>query len=156
MRGLSATANAKRPVREVWTEASDPKRWGGFVEAFAGWGLKFRSEVVGGPADPPGVGTQVALSKVAGPPVIRCRVGWWDPLRGMTVMVQSGGWLTGYHGTFTIKLSELDDSLTSLELSMQVVFLNRLVELTSLLMPSGMLYKRRLAKVLALLAAPKD
>lgn len=154
MRGLSASLNAKRPVRAVWTDASNPARWGSYVEAFAGWGLKFRSEVVGGPADPPGVGTQVALSKQGGPPIIRCRVGWWDPLRGMTVMVQSGGWITGYHGTFTIRLSELDEELTSLELSMQVVFLNRMVELTSLLMPSGMLYRKRLAKVLALLAAP--
>lgn len=152
MRGVSASSRAKRPVRAVWTDASDPKRWGTFVEAFAGWGLKFHAEVVGGPSDPPGVGTQVALSKLGGPPMIRCRVGWWDPLRGMTVMVQSGGWLTGYHGTFTIRVSELDDQLTSLEMSMQVVFLNRLVELTSLLMPAGMLYRKRLLKVLALLS----
>lgn len=152
MRGVSVSATFKRPVRAVWTEASDPGRWGRLVEAFAGYGLRFTAAVTGGPADPPGEGTAVAVTKAGGRAVLDGRMVWWDPLRGFTVTAQAPGWFTGYHGTFTVKLSELDDELTSAELSMRVVFLNRFVELASLLLPVGFLYRRRLGKVLALLA----
>ena len=154
VQGITSSATARNPVRAVWTRASDPKAWASFVEAFAGYGLKFRSEVVAGPSDPPGMGTELTISRMSGPPVVRCRVAWWDPLRGFTVTAQAGGWLTAYHGTFTLRMSELDDSLTSLELSMKFVFLNRFVELASLLLPVGALYRRRLQKVLAALSQP--
>lgn len=149
MRGVSASTMFKKPVREVWTGASDPGRWGTLVEAFAGYGLKFKAAVTGGPSDPCGEGTTVEVSKAGGRPVLKGRMVWWDPLRGFTVTAHAPGWFSGYHGTFTVKLSELDDALTSAEISMRVVFLNRFVELASLLLPVGFLYKRRLAKVLA-------
>ncbi|TBR24920.1 SRPBCC family protein [bacterium] len=152
MRGVSVSSTFRRPVRAVWTEASDPGRWGSFVEAFAGYGMRFNAAVTGGPKDPPAEGTQVAISKSGGSAVLDGRLVWWDPLRGFTVTAHAKGWFTGYHGTFTVKLSELDDDLTSAELSMRVVFLNRFVELASLLMPVGFLYRRRLDKVLAKLA----
>lgn len=152
VQGLSSSSTAKKPVRAVWTRASDVKSWASFAEAFAGYGLKFRTEVVAGPSDPPGIGTELTLSRMSGPPAVRCRIAWWDPMRGFTVTAQAGGWLTAYHGTFTLRLSELDESLTSLELSMKFVFLNRFVELASLLLPVGALYRRRLHKVLVALA----
>ncbi|MBI5595737.1 MAG: SRPBCC family protein [Elusimicrobia bacterium] len=154
VQGLSASSTVKDPVRAVWTRASDTKAWASFIGAFAGYNLRFRSEILSGPSDPPGMGTELAISRLTGPPVIRCRVAWWDPLKGFTVTAQAGGWLTGYHGTFTLRMSELDDSLTSVDLSMKFVFLNRFVELASLLLPVGALYRRRLQKVLAALSAP--
>lgn len=152
MRPIAVSTRAKKSVRSVWSEASDLNAWPRFVEAFAGYNLKFRSEIVAGPHDPPGMGTELTVSRSSGPPLMRCRIAWWDPLRGFTVAAQSGGWLTAYHGTFTLRLSELDESLTSMELSMQCVFLNRFVELVSLLLPVGFLYHRRLGKVLGLIA----
>lgn len=149
MRGVNVSTTYKRSVRAVWTDVSDPARWGPLVEAFAGYGLRFTSAVTAGPKDPAGEGTAVAISKAGGRQVLDGRLVWWDPLRGFTVTAQAPGWFSGYHGTFTLKLSELDDTLTSAELSMRVIFLNRFVELTSLLMPVGFLYKRRLSKVLA-------
>ena len=152
MRGVTVSTTLKRPVRAVWTEASDLSHWGNFVDAFAGYGMRFNASVTEGPSNPPAEGTKVAVAKVGGRAVFNGRLVWYDPLRGFTVTAHSDGWFTGYHGTFTMKLSELDDNLTSAELAMRVVFLNRLVELASLLMPVGFLYKRRLTKVLALLS----
>ncbi|MDE2293175.1 MAG: SRPBCC family protein [Elusimicrobia bacterium] len=148
---MNASGTAKRPVRAVWTEASDPGRWSGFAEALSGGRRGFVCRIVEGPSDPPGNGTEIEVSRAGGAPLLRCRVAWWDPLRGFTVTARSEGWLTGSHGTFTLRLSELDESLTSLDLSMQFVFLNRLVELSSLLLPVGFMYRRRLLRVLQLL-----
>ena len=152
MRSVVATVRARKAVREVWTTASDPKLWPSFVEAFVGYGAKFRGEVAAGPHDPAGMGTEVTVARKSGPPIMRCRVAWWDPPRGFTITAQTGGWMTAYHGTFTLRLSELDEELTSMELAMKFVFMNRFVELASLLLPVSVLYRSRLAKTLRLIA----
>ncbi|MBI3300411.1 MAG: hypothetical protein HYZ75_19775 [Elusimicrobia bacterium] len=154
MQSVVAALRAREGVRPVWTKASDPAAWPRFIEAFAGYGAnKFRGEVVAGPQEPAGMGTELAIGRGAkGAPFMRARVAWWDPPRGFTLTASSGGWLSAYHATFTLKLSELNEDLTSLELTMKVVFMNRFVELTSLLLPVAFLYRRRLAKALRLLA----
>ena len=154
MRGVSVSTTIRKPVRAVWTAASAPSGWARLIEAFAGYGMRFDAAVVDGPKDPAGEGTVVEVRKAGGRPVLKGRMVWWDPLRGFTATAHAGGWFTGYHGTFTVKVSELDDALTSAEIAMRVVFLNRFVELASLLMPVGFLYRRRLAKVLAALSDP--
>lgn len=151
MRGITATATLKRPLRTVWTEASDPSRWG----ALFGGGMRRKVVCrVAGADGRPAQGAAVAVRYQGGGTAADGQVLVWDPPRGFKVTLHRPGWFAAFHGTVSLKLSELDDNLTSAELSVQFVFLNRLIELASLVLPVGGSYKSQLERALKRLAAP--
>lgn len=148
MRQVEASLLIKRRIRDVWKQASSLENWQALSETFAGWGFRFRFAIVAGPKDPPGEGTKIAVTNAGGKPVMKVKLAKWDPPRRIELTVRNDGYMTGYHLLATINLSEIDDEMTNAEISLIVMFHNRLVEITSLVLPVRFMYRRRLQRVL--------
>lgn len=150
MRGISESAIIKRPLREIWDSASDPARWSTLAQDLGGRTFSCRVEAPGGR---PAIGSEVVIVRANGREEARGRITRWEPPNCLAITLQHAGWMTAYHGTLTIRLSELDDELTSAELAVSFVLMNRMVEVLSLLLPVGPLYRRAARKTLARLGA---
>lgn len=153
MRRIEASLLIKKRIREVWRQTSSLQNWQDFSEQFAGGGFRFRFSVVEGPRDPMAEGTRIAVTDPNGHPLMKCKLSQWDPPRRFEMTASHHGFLTGYRLLISFSLSELDDELTRAELALVAMFANRAVELLSLLLPVGFLYRRRLERVLLRLRA---
>lgn len=149
MRGIESSVAVRLPVREVWARIARPQGLQALSEAFGGWGSKFRYEVENDA--PLGHGASIAVFSRWNRPVARWQVSGWNPPHELEmVAVDEDRILSSYQLTLTIRLNAEDDDLTQVSVSFVLVFLNKLLEAFSLVLPLRPLYARRLNRALLL------
>jgi hypothetical protein len=147
MRKMESAIVIQKSPRVVWERLRSPDCWQEMTDAFASRRAAFRCVPLGGTAI--GVGTEVDLTTSRGKPVLRWRVSEWSPLRSLEL---AGGQPESRFNPFQMmlrfQLEELDADTTRVTASLVLIFLSRVLELFSLVLPVGFLYARGLKRAL--------
>ncbi|MFA5139424.1 MAG: SRPBCC family protein [Elusimicrobiota bacterium] len=147
MRKMESAIVIQKSPREVWERLRSPECWQELTNAFANRHDAFRCILVGG-ADV-GVGTEVDLTTARGKPVLRWRVSEWSPLKSMELAGgQSESWINPFQMMLRFQLEELDTDTTRVTASLVLIFLNRMLEVFSLILPVGFMYDHGLKRSL--------
>jgi hypothetical protein len=150
MRKVESSVVVRQAPRDVWARLSRPEAWQHLTEAFAGRTNAYRYVVVGDPRGVLGVGSDVDVQTPKGKPIMRWRVSEWAPPSSLELSVnEAERMLTPFHMLLRFQLEELDDDATRLTASLVIVYMNRLLEILSLVLPVGFMYSRGLNRALA-------
>lgn len=143
MRSIQAQAVLHRGIDETWRIVSRPDVWRELSETFAGWGTRFRY-VADGSLGP---GSEVQVTTPGGDPVMRWKVSAWTPPTGFELTsTEEERRLSPFHMLLSFKLEALDTDKTEITVSMVIIFLDKTLELASLVLPVRFIYSMRLKR----------
>ena len=151
MRGISQETIIRRDVSEVWDHVSRLSFCRRFTESFFTGGRKLDYQVIRpedaltrGPDDTLAVlyrGTQIKVATNKGKPWITWHVTEMTPPRAFALQASdTESWLGSYFAVIRLELSDLGEGKTRVNARLTLLFLNRALEVASLLLPAGLLY----------------
>jgi len=149
MRKVEGSIVIHQGTRDLWARISRPECWQQLTEAFSGRPGAYRYIPVGDASGVVGVGSEVDVQTPKGRPIMRWRVSEWAPPQSLELSVnESQRMLTPFHMLLRFQLEELDDDTTRLTMSLVIIYMNRLLEIMSLVLPVGFMYSRGVRRAL--------
>jgi len=159
MRGLRREINIRCDINEAWDRISRLTFCRKITESFFTGGRRLEyllirpeDEPTRGLADEAAVlplNTKVQVTTKRGKPWVTWRVTRFDPPGAIAfTAAQTRGWLNPYFSVVEIRLENLGDGMIRASARLNVIFFNRLLEVVSLFMPTGLMYGVGLNRVL--------
>ncbi len=148
MRAIETGILVKKPTKRVWKSLASLGYCRTLTDSFWRFGrnLKYSLEHPNdGPAPKDAEtltpGTRVAVTTGFNRPWIDWIVSECVPGELLVLRAERAGWLDGYHMVIRSELEVIDDEKSRINIKLFVMFLNRGLELASLLLPLTFLYR---------------
>lgn len=148
VRAIETGILIKKPSRRVWKGVSSLSFCRTLTDSFWRFGRNLRYDLI----HPEGVdpsedaetlilGSRVAVTTGFNRPWIDWTATASVPGELLVLRAERPGWLDGYHMVVRCELEVIDDEKCRLNIKLYVMFLNRGLELASLLLPLAFLYR---------------
>jgi len=142
MQALESRVLIKKPARRVWKSLASPNFCRTLTDSFWRFGRNLQYQIGGvGEGDRLQRGTHIKVTTGWGRPWLDWIVSDCVPNAFLVMRAEKPGRFEGYHMVVRAEIEPLDDEKCTVTLKLFVLFLNRALEIASLALPLGFLYR---------------
>jgi len=142
---MEAREIVNKSAAQVWEGLAQPGALRELCETFAGWGARFRVVADRGMI----VGAPVEVTTPGGDPVMSWRVTSSAPPTTLELSsTEEERKLSPFHMVLSFRIEALDDDKSQVSAELTLMFLDRMLELATLILPFGFFYGQRLKRSL--------